>query len=311
MEQKPLVIAIVGPTSSGKTALSIALARKLDSEVIACDSRTIYKDMDIGTAKPTMEERDGIKHHLLDVAEPDQVFTAAQFRQLATDVIENLHERGKIPIVCGGTGFYARALLEGLSIPEVAPQEEMRKELQQLAETEGNAAVRKLLEEIDPASLSKIQENDLFRMIRAIEVTRVLSKPFSEAATTKEVPFDVIWIGLGFEDREVLRDRIESRLQQQLDDGLVEESRELLSKYGKTRSLVNAVTYKQMINYLEGTWTYEEAVQDCIRHNYQLARKQLMWFRSNPNMNWFLVDQTRQLKKDVFDYIDGILENRH
>ncbi|MBX9695609.1 MAG: tRNA (adenosine(37)-N6)-dimethylallyltransferase MiaA [Cyanobacteria bacterium] len=308
MTTKPAVIAIVGPTGSGKTALSIELATRLGTEIIGCDSRTVYKYMDIGTAKPTPQEQKGITHHLMDVVEPDQVFTVAQFRKQAGAVIDKLHSESKVPIVCGGTGLYARALLEGLAIPEVPPQPELRQELQTLAEEQGNQILRKELERLDPASLEKIKENDRFRMIRAIEVSRVLGKPFSQAAQRVEVPYNVLWIGLNFEDRSVLRRRIEIRLQEQLDSGLVEESKKLYEKYGKTQPLLNAVTYKEMINYFEGGCTLEEAVADCVTHNYQLARKQLMWFRANPAVNWFAVDKCDDLTQSAWRLVEQVVQ---
>ncbi len=307
MNKKASVIAVVGPTGSGKTALSIELAKRLNTEIIGCDSRTVYQYMDIGTAKPTPSEQQGIKHHLMDVVEADQVFTVAQFCRLAGAVIERLHTESKVPIVCGGTGLYARALLEGLSIPEVPPQPELRAELQQLAEEHGNQALRMELERLDPKSLEKIMENDRLRMIRAIEVSRVLGKPFSQAAQRIELPYKVIWIGLNFEDRSVMRQRIELRLQEQLDSGLAEEARMLVEKYGKTQPLLNAVTYKQMINYFEGKCSLEDAVADCVTHNYQLARKQIMWFRANPEVNWFFVDTCENLTEEVWDLVKQAL----
>lgn len=306
--KKPVVIAVVGPTASGKTSLSIELAKLFNGEVVCCDSRTIYKYMDIGTAKPTEEERQGIPHHMLDLVEPDRVYSAAEFQREGTVVLHDVIARGKTPIVCGGTGFYSRALLEGLSIPEVPPQEELRESLQELAENEGNEAIYGRLRELDPVSADKILPNDRFRIIRAIEVTMTTGRPFSEVAKKVEVPFDVIWIGLTFDDRTILRGRIEERMQIQMNDGLVEESRALYERYGPTRPLMNAVTYKQMINFFQEKWTIEEAIQDCIRHNYQLARKQMMWFRANQSTNWIVVDKSNDVKNDAIQYMHAKLQ---
>lgn len=301
---KPTVLAIVGPTASGKTALSIDLAVHFGGEVVACDSRTVYKYMDIGAAKPTEAERKGIPHHMLDVVEPDRVYTVAEFQKEGSAAIEDILSRGKLPIVAGGTGFYSRALLEGLQIPEVAPQEKLREELKSLAEREGNAALFNKLKELDPVSATKIMPNDLFRIIRALEVSITLAKPFSEATRRVEVPYNVIWIGLNFDDRSILKERISLRMDAQLKAGVVEESRFLHSKYGATQPILNAVTYRQMFNYIDGVWTMEEAIEDCLKHNYQLARKQLMWFRANPDTNWLYVDKSKDLFRDALNAID-------
>jgi len=306
-KSKPTVIAVVGPTASGKTSLSINLAQKFHGEVIACDSRTVYKYMDIGTAKPTVEERKGVPHHMLDVAEPDRVYTVAEFQREGTEAINSILSRGKLPIVAGGTGFYSRALLEGLCIPEVPPQEELRESLKNLAESEGNEAVFCKLKELDPVSAERIMPNDLFRIIRALEVTMTMGKPFSEVTKRKEVPFNVIWLGLNFDDRSVLKGRIEDRLAEQVKAGLVEESKFLYEKFGATQPILNAVTYRQMINYFDGVWTMEEAIEDCVRHNYQLARKQIMWFRANRDTIWFVVDKSKDLFSDVLDELNQIL----
>ncbi|MCB9470813.1 MAG: tRNA (adenosine(37)-N6)-dimethylallyltransferase MiaA [Cyanobacteriota/Melainabacteria group bacterium] len=297
------VIAVVGPTSSGKTALSIELACLLNGEVIACDSRNIYRYMDIGTAKPTKEEMKGIRHHLIDVADPDSVFTVAEYKRQGRKAIDDIFAAGKIPIVCGGTGFYSRALLEGLSIPEVAPNQELREKLNSEAEEKGNEYLHDLLMQKDPEAAAKIKANDRFRIVRALEVMEALAIPFSMASKKEPVPFDVLWIGLTFEDRTKLKERIIERLKIQIEDGLEAEVRSLYDRYGKTRSLQNAVTYKQFISYFEKEISYEEAFEECVKHNYQLARKQLIWFRSNPEMNWLKVDETPDLLEAALEII--------
>ena len=293
------VIAIVGPTGSGKTKLSIDLALEVDGEVISCDSRNIYKFMDIGTAKPTASEMKGVKHHLIDVAEPDQVFTVADYKRLGEKAIDSIFSREKVPIVAGGTGFYSRALLEGLSIPEVAPNHEFREKLNTLAAEFGGRHLHEMLRQKDPVSAEKINQNDLFRIIRALEVMEELNIPFSKAVKKEKPPFDVVWFGLTFSNRENLKKRIEERLVVQIKDGLETEVKELYEKYGKTQSLTNAVTYKQFIKYFESEISYEEAIEECVKHNYQLARKQLMWFRSNPEMIWLEVDENQDLLNSI------------
>ncbi|MDZ4832214.1 MAG: tRNA (adenosine(37)-N6)-dimethylallyltransferase MiaA [Candidatus Melainabacteria bacterium] len=308
IDSKPNVIAVVGPTASGKTALALQLAAKFGGEVIACDSRTVYQYMDIGTAKPSREEQNEIPHHMLDVVEPDRVYSVAEFQREGTVALQSILSRGKLPIVCGGTGLYARALLEGLMIPEVAPQPELRESLKVLADEHGNEAIFSKLKELDPVSAGKIAANDRFRIIRALEVTMTLGRPFSEVTGKTEVPFNVIWIGLNFDDRSILRNRIIERWDMQIKAGMIDETRLLVSKYGLTQPILNAVGYKQLITYTDGLWSLEEATEDCIRHSYQLARKQIMWFRSNPATNWFSVDKSKHLFDDVLTQLDGRIE---
>ena len=306
-KSKPTVIAVVGPTASGKTSLSIDIAQKFGGEIIACDSRTVYKYMDIGTAKPTPNERRGIPHHMLDVVEPDRVYTVAQFQKEGTAAINAVLASGKTPVVTGGTGLYSRALLEGLQIPEVGPQEDLRESLKKIAETEGNESLVNKLKELDPISAEKIMPNDLFRIIRAIEVSTVLGKPFSEATRRVEVPFNVIWIGLNFDDRSVLKQRIALRMNLMMEQGFLDEAKFLHEKFGVTQPILNAVGYRQLFNYIDGVWTLEEAVEDTLKHNFQLARKQIMWFRANPDTIWFVVDKSKQLFDDVLSAIDPLL----
>lgn len=280
------VIAVVGPTCTGKTALAVRLAQILDGEVLGCDSRTVYRYMDIGTAKPTMAERHGVPHHMFDLVDPDETYTAGRFKREAGELIDNLLARGKAAIVVGGTGLYARALLEGFSMPEVAPDMPRREALENLAREKGIEALHEILRQLDPLSLSRIMPNDRFRIIRAIEVSEILGKPFSEAATVTEPRWNVVWLGLDFSRRELLKERIVERLGQQLSDGVIEETSRIREKYGLTRALLNAVPYKEYLRYLDGLITLEEATEEAVKHNYELARRQLMWFRSNKKMHW-------------------------
>jgi tRNA isopentenyltransferase (miaA) len=295
---KPLVVAFVGPTCTGKTALSIDIAEELGTEIIACDSRTVYRYMDVGTAKPSREEQRGIPHHLLDVADPPEIYTAANYKDDAGKVLQELIEKWQTPIVCGGTGLYSRVLLEGMNIPNVAPNNQLRQQLNELADKEGIESLHKILEECDPASFARIMKNDRFRIIRAIEVTKALGLPFSQAATRVEVPYEVMWIFLTVEDRTVLQKRIRERLLQQVKDGVIEETKIVLEKFGKTNSLENAVPYKEYLQYLEGKLSLEEANEEAVKHNQALARRQIMWFRANKEARTFCVD--KMTKSEIF-----------
>lgn len=296
MASKQKVLAIVGPTCTGKTALSIRIAKELGGEIICADSRTIYKYFDIGTAKPTEEERQGVPHHLIDVADPAENFTAAQFRELGAKAIEEISSRNKLPIVCGGTGFYTRALLEGLSIPAVPPQEELRKQLACQADEKGNDFIFEKLCQLDPETAIRLNPNDRFRVIRALEVCLTTGKRFSELAGTRELPYETMWIGLTVTDRSNLRALIEKRLAEQMQMGMLEEVKNLLAQYGRSQKIMNTVNYRDLTAYLAGEQTMENALEGAVRHNYQLARRQMMWFKSNPEMNWFYTDETAREK---------------
>ncbi len=291
MTVRPLVVAVVGPTCGGKTALSLAVAEKLNAEIVACDSRTIYSYMDIGTAKPSADERAHIPHHMLDLVEPDQVYTVAQYKDDGTQAIDGILKRGRLPIVVGGTGFYARALLEGLDIPAVEPQPDIRASLRKLAESQGNAALHARLVELDPASAARIGANDVFRIVRAIEVSIVCGRPFSELARRVEPPYDTLWIGLTAGNRSVLYEAIRRRFQSQMAEGMLAEVEQLLNRFGPTQSVINTVNYRELAMYLSGSLDRAEAEQQCVRHNCQLARRQLIWFRANPKINWWRIDE--------------------
>ncbi|CAN5365340.1 tRNA (adenosine(37)-N6)-dimethylallyltransferase MiaA [soil metagenome] len=295
----PLVVAVVGPTCSGKTSLAIDIAKAIDGEIVASDSRTIYKYMNIGTAKPSAAEQAQVPHHMIDIIEPDQVYTASQFKREAGKVLRDLTEAGKTPVVCGGTGFYVRALLEGLRMPEVEPQQELRDELAALAESHGVEHLREILRQLDPISAEKIGPNDRFRLIRAIEVSRVLNIPFSQAASREPVPYNIVWIGLTAARRELLKERIILRIDEQLQQGLLDEVQSIYTKFGATQALKNTVAYAEFIQHIDGMLSLELAREETVKHSVALARRQLVWFRSNPEMNWFAIDEIDS--KAIFD----------
>jgi tRNA dimethylallyltransferase len=290
---RPIVIAVVGPTCSGKTRLGISIATQIGGEILCADSRTIYRHMDIGTAKPTASEQEAVRHHLIDLADPDQTFTLAQFQTVGLAKIDDLHSRGVIPVVVGGTGLYTKALLQGLRIPQVQPDEQLRKQLQSIADTDprgGDQALRQILEELDPVSAQRIGPNDIFRLIRAIEVSRLSGAPFSDLKTISPPPFDVVWFGLTYRDRSILRTRIAQRLQIQLEAGLVKEVDDLKSRFGVTKTLINTVAYKQILAYIDGQYDLNEAMIQAQNHTQELARRQMMWFRANKDIMFFDVD---------------------
>lgn len=308
MTKKQKVLAIVGPTCTGKTALSLCIGKKIPSEIICCDSRNVYKYFDIGTAKPTRAEQAAVPHHLVDVVEPDEDFTAAQFAQMAKEAIAEIASRQRLPVICGGTGFYARALLEGLKIPQIGPQNELREELKSMEEQAAGSLHARLLE-LDPASAERLNPRDIFRIIRALEVTMVSGKPFSEQAGEREPDFDVLWIGLSIQDREYLKQLIHLRMKEQMEAGMLAEVENLLGRFGASQKLMNTVNYKDFLQHLSGEFDLKKAVEEAERHNYQLARRQIMWFKTNPAINWYYVDKVSraEIEADVLQKIGQFL----
>lgn len=276
---KPKVIAIVGPTASGKTGFAVSLAKKLNGEIISADSRLVYKGFDIGTAKPSIEEREGIPHYMIDIVEPEFDYSAGLYAQEAEKLIFDISKRGKVPVVVGGTGLYFRLLLENYDVPKVEPDYELREKLSKLSYSE----LVLMLEAKDPARAKEIEVNDNKKLIRAIEMAEHLEKPLSEYK--KEPVFDVEWIGLNY-PRAELYERINKRVDMMIKDGLVEETEYLLKKHGRIKNLVCTIGYQEIVQYLDNLLTLEEAKDKLKQNTRNYAKRQLTWFRKNPAIKW-------------------------
>ena len=278
------VIAIVGPTASGKTKMAIEMAQKLDTEIISADSRLVYKGFDIGTAKPTKEEQLLVKHHMIDVVEPEYDFSVADFADGASKVISELHAKNKVPIVVGGTGLYFRILLENYDMPRVEANPQLRAELENLS----NEELFEKLSNIDKISAEKIHQNNRVRVIRALEVSLTTGKPFSSIKGVKENKYDVEWVFPKIESREILYKRINIRVDMMIKDGLVDETKNLLLKHGRIKNLVNTIGYQEIIQYLDGNISIENAIEQIKQNTRRYAKRQLTWFRRNPNLDFDL-----------------------
>ena len=278
------VIAIVGPTASGKTKMAIEMAQKLDTEIISADSRLVYKGFDIGTAKPTKEEQLLVKHHMIDVVEPEYDFSVADFADGASKVISELHAKNKVPIVVGGTGLYFRILLENYDMPRVEANPQLRAELENLS----NEELFEKLSNIDKISAEKIHQNNRVRLIRALEVSLTTGKPFSSIKGVKENKYDVEWVFPEIESREILYNRINIRVDMMIKDGLVDETKNLLLKHGRIKNLVNTIGYQEIIQYLDGNISIENAIEQIKQNTRRYAKRQLTWFRRNPNLDFDL-----------------------
>lgn len=280
---KPKVIAIAGPTASGKTKMAIDLAKQIDGEVISADSRYVYKGFDIASAKPTLEEQDGIPHHLIDIVEPEVDYSVADFYDDAKNAIFDILNRGKTPIVAGGTGLYFRVLLETYALPRVEASPELRAELDSREKEDLLAELLKL----DPVGYEKVKDANKRRIVRALEVTKVLGKPFSDASVEKEPEFDVEWKMPFIESREVLYDRINRRVDLMVEQGIVEETKNLLAKHGRIKNFVCTIGYQEILTYLDGKATLNEALDKLKQHSRNYAKRQLTWFRKNPELEPF------------------------
>ena len=287
-ELKPLVI-LVGPTAVGKTAASIGLAKALNGEIISGDSMQIFRGLDIGTAKITKEEMQGVPHHLIDIKEPWETFSVAEFKRLADEAIADIHARGKLPIIVGGTGFYINSVLYEYHFGEADTDEAYRAELEQYAEAHGNEALWNILQEKDPDSAAKLHSNDIKRVIRALEVLHVTGIPASERQSIVDkqtMRYNAVYIALNM-PREVLYDRINRRVDIMIQDGLEAEVRTALANGTEQDALsMTSIGYRQMIQYFNEEISFDRAVELIKRDTRHFAKRQLTWFRHDPNIQW-------------------------
>ncbi|HET6846222.1 MAG TPA: tRNA (adenosine(37)-N6)-dimethylallyltransferase MiaA [Anaerolineales bacterium] len=287
-DARPLVVMLVGPTAVGKTDVSLQLARALDAEIVSVDSRLFYRGMDVGTAKPTPDERKQIPHHLIDLVEPDETLSLADFRMHAQRAIEGIISRGRLPLLVGGTGQYIQAVRSGWNPPAVSANERLRNELQRLAVARGTAWLHERLAAMDPESAHKIDSRNLRRTIRAMEVTMLTGRRFSEQRGTGETMYRILSIGLR-RSRSELYARIDARIDSMLQRGMLEETRRLLAR-GLAPSLpaFSAIGYSQCIQVLHGEMDLREARMLMQRRTREFVRRQSTWFKeSDPGIQWF------------------------
>ena len=298
------IICIAGPTASGKTALAVALAKELGAEVVSCDSMQVYKYMDIGTAKPTREEMQGVPHHMLDVAKPTEDFSVSRYCEMATPIVEDILARGKTAIIAGGTGLYMDALIRGNSFAP-CPSTGMREKLEAQADTEGMEAMLALLRSIDPDSAARLHLADRKRILRALEVYYETGDTITaHNLKTQALPprFHACWFALEDAERNALYSRIDSRVEQMLEAGLLQEIRSLLSRgIPEKCTAMQAIGYKEFVAALHGDCTVETAVVQVQQSSRHYAKRQLTWFRRNPSIHW--------LRREAGDGTDKILQH--
>lgn len=293
---KTKIVAVVGPTASGKTSLSVELAKKFNGEVVSCDSMQVYREMSIGTAKPTKEEMQGIRHHMLDFADPKTVYTCADYVRDAKKAIAKIVSNGKVPIICGGTGLYLDSLLRGGSFEETEVDLEYRQELEQIAEKKGNAYLHEMLEKVDPESAASTHYNNRKRVIRALEIYKCCGIPKSELDRRSRLfdsEYDSLTIGLRFTNRDLLYDRINRRVDIMLEMGLEDEIRRLIEigVFESNGTAKQAIGYKELLGYINGNMTYENAVEQLKMATRRYAKRQMTWFSAHGNVNWIDIEE--------------------
>ena len=302
------VIAVAGATASGKTSLAIKIAQKYDGEVISADSMQIYKGMDIATAKPSKEEMCGIPHHLMDFLSPEKTFSVSQYVDMAKERINDILSRGKVPVVCGGTGLYVRSLVENVKFSPHDSDENLRNELNERYEKEGGEVLLKELAEFDPEIAKTLHPSNNKRIIRAIEIYKTTGVTMSEhIRNSKNIPSPYEWtvIGLTFADRQKLYDRIDLRVDIMLKQGLLDEAREFYKEY-KGKTAAGAIGYKELKPYLDGEISLEEAVERLKQVTRNYAKRQLTWFKKDEYISWIYADKCG----DVFEEAEKILSPR-
>lgn len=285
--EEHVAVAIVGPTGSGKSQLALAAAREFGGEIVSCDALQVYRGMDIGTAKPTVAERAGVPHHMLDLRNPGEDFSAGDYQRMGREALHTVVTRGNLPIVVGGTGFYLKALVEGL-FKGPGRSEVLRARLRKIAARKGSARLHSILCNVDPASAKHIQTADIARTVRALEVFFLTGKPLSSWQNQPRVALQGFrWLKLGIAwPREALYERINARVEQMYHDGLVEEARALAGTYSKTCHAFKAIGYRQCLVFLEGGCTLEQAIRDTQQETRRYAKRQLTWFRSLSDIVW-------------------------
>ncbi|MGK7902413.1 MAG: tRNA (adenosine(37)-N6)-dimethylallyltransferase MiaA [Hormoscilla sp.] len=298
------LIAVCGATATGKSGLALALAQRLGTVILSADSRQLYREFDIGTAKPTRADRLLVPHYLIDICDPRETLTLADYQQQAQGAIASFQAEGYIPLLVGGTGLYIRSVVQGMKIPRVAPQTELRSQLGELSQRQCYG----MLQQVDPGAARKIHANDAVRTLRALEVFYVTGIPISQQQGTDPPDYPILQIGLECADADRLTQRIAQRTEQMLAAGFVEEVEYLCQKYGADLPLLDTLGYQEIKQYMAGDIALQEAKELTILHTRQFAKRQRTWFRADPLIEWFDTDSPNLLEivwQRVQEFING------
>ncbi len=306
------VIAVVGPTASGKTSLSIEIAKNFSGQVVSADSMQIYEKMNIATAKPTLEEMQGIPHHLIGFQPIDKKFSVAEYVSLANECIERIYNTGDLPVVAGGTGLYVDSLLQNIQFSKEEDNSEIRNELTDLFDEKGAEFMLEALRKIDPETAERLHLKDKSRIIRALEIYKLTGKTMTEQkilSREEESPYDVLYIGINYRDRNVLYDRINLRVDLMIENGLLEEAKEFYDASSDTTAC-QAIGYKELAPYFNSEKSLSECVEKLKQETRHYAKRQLTWFRKNESINWIYPDDylsVDDMYRTVFDLINDFL----
>ncbi|WP_210363916.1 tRNA (adenosine(37)-N6)-dimethylallyltransferase MiaA [Bacillus sp. REN3] len=312
MEKKQKLIVLIGPTAVGKTSLSIELAKRFNAEIISGDSMQIYKGMDIGTAKITQEEMEGIPHHLLDIKEPEESFSTAEFQELVRAKIEEISTRGRLPMIVGGTGLYIQSAIYDYHFTDSPSDQSFREALERQADEDGPEALHQTLKEADPESAARIHPNNIRRVIRALEVIHCTGKTASEVQgdQSPELLYNTALVGLTM-DRELLYERINLRVDRMVEQGLLQEVKHLYDKGLRDCQSIQAIGYKELYDYFDGNVTLQQAIENLKQNSRRYAKRQLTWFRNKMKVEWFDMSESEDIEKkfaEISKFIEGKLE---
>ncbi|NJL89833.1 MAG: tRNA (adenosine(37)-N6)-dimethylallyltransferase MiaA [Coleofasciculaceae cyanobacterium SM2_1_6] len=291
-ESRGKLIVICGATATGKSGLALALAGRFPTVILSADSRQVYREFDIGTAKPSLSDRSQILHHLIDICDPQATLTVADYQAQAQELISHYHQQGITPLLVGGTGLYIKAITHGMNIPRVAPQPELRSQLATIPQSQ----LYQMLSQVDPPAATKIHPHDPGRTLRALEVFYVTGVPISAQQGENPPSYPILAIGLD-SDWQTLETRIQQRTHQMLEMGWLKEMEYLIKKYGQNLPLLNTLGYAEMGRYLSGETDLDTAIQQTILHTRQFAKRQKTWFHSHPEINWFHVEESNFSEK--------------
>ena len=309
--EKQKVIVICGPTASGKTALSIELAKKIDGEIVSCDSMQIYKEMDIGTAKPTLEEMQGIKHYMIGIISPNERYSVADYKKDAKKAIREILNKGKVPIVVGGTGLYIDSLIYEIEYQDIEFDKEYREHLEKEVKEKGLEELYNVAKEIDPEAIEKISKNDKKRILRILEIYHATGENKTEQerkSRQKEVEYDYKVYALNM-DREKLYDRINKRVDKMIEEGLIQEVEKIYKKYNDFPTAMQGLGYKEVVEYLEGKLTKEEMIEKIKQETRRYAKRQLTWFRKNKQTIWLDVGKNT-IQNNIKIILEGLKVER-
>ena len=314
LAQNEKIICVVGPTAAGKSDLALKICKKFDGEIISCDSMQIYRKMDVGTAKPSKDEMLSVKHHMVDIIDIQDTFSVSDYVDMAEECVKEILSGNKLPVFCGGTGLYIDSFVEGIDFGEYEKLPEYRKELEEYAEKNGKEALWQMLFDVDEKSAGNINSANVKRVIRALEVYKATGKPISfwnERAKENAVKKNALYIGVSYEDRSILYDKINKRVDKMMENGLEQEARALFeSGLEKTATAGQAIGYKEFYPYFKGEASLEECVERLKINSRHYAKRQLTWFSRNKSIMWLYRDGKDNVEKAAFDEIEAFLSGK-